>query len=59
LKEETTMKILKILLREEAFYLFASIGNCTGISASSLKESKERLTEVDVKSGVSPLSWEF
>jgi len=53
------MKILKILLREEAFYLFASIGNCTGISASSLKEFKERLTEVDVKSGVSPLSWGF
>ena len=56
MKEETSMKILP---REKAFYLFTAIGNCTGISALSLKEFKERLTEVSVIPGVSPLSWDF
>ncbi len=45
-----TTRILKVVPREKAFYFFMSIGNYTGVSASSLKEFMEKLTEVDQKS---------
>jgi ribosomal protein L15 len=41
---------LKVVPREKAFYFFTSIGNYTGVSASSLKEFMEKLNEVNVKS---------
>jgi hypothetical protein len=43
-------KILRTVPREKAFYFFTSIGNYTGISASSLKEFVEKINEVNVKS---------
>jgi hypothetical protein len=47
---EISSKILRAVPREKAFYFFTSIGNYTGISASSLKEFMEKLNEVNVKS---------
>jgi alpha-amylase len=47
---DTTSKILKTVPREKAFYFFTSIGNYTGVSASSLKEFMERINEINVKS---------
>ncbi|NWG10787.1 hypothetical protein HXY33_03425 [Candidatus Bathyarchaeota archaeon] len=44
------IKILKTVPREKAFYFFTSIGNYTGLSASSLKEFMEKINEVNVKS---------
>jgi len=43
-------KILRNVLREEAFYFFTSIGNYTGQSASSLEEFLQQIKNVDVKS---------
>ncbi len=40
----------EVIPREKAFYFFTSIGNYTGLSASSLKEFMEKINEVDVKS---------
>jgi hypothetical protein len=40
----------KTVPREKAFYFFTSIGNYTGVSASSLKEFMEKINEVNVKS---------
>lgn len=48
--KETASKILRTVPREKAFYFFTSIGNYTGMSASSLKEFMERVNEVNVKS---------
>ncbi|MEM3629720.1 MAG: DUF5752 family protein [Candidatus Bathyarchaeia archaeon] len=47
---EHASKILRTVPREKAFYFFTSIGNYTGISASSLKEFMEKINEVNVKS---------
>jgi hypothetical protein len=47
---ETVSKILRTVPRDEAFYFFTSIGNYTGVSASSLKEFVERINDVNVKS---------
>jgi len=47
---DTTSKVLRTVPREKAFYFFTSIGNYTGISASSLKEFMEKINEVNVKS---------
>lgn len=47
---EVTSKTLKTVSREKAFYFFTSIGNYTGVSASSLKEFVEKINEVNVKS---------
>jgi hypothetical protein len=47
---DTASRILKTVPREKAFYFFTSIGNYTGMSASSLKEFMERINEVNVKS---------
>lgn len=43
-------KVLRNVLREEAFYFFTSIGNYTGESASSLDEFLQKVKEVDIKS---------
>ncbi len=50
MKEEMTLKILKTVPREKAFYFFTSIGNYTGESAASLKEFIAKINEVNVKS---------
>jgi hypothetical protein len=47
---DTASRILKTVTREKAFYFFTSIGNYTGMSASSLKEFMEKISEVNVKS---------
>lgn len=44
------MKILENVPREKAFYFFTSIGNYTGENASSLKEFREKIRSVDIKS---------
>lgn len=43
-------RVLRSVLREEAFYFFTSIGNYTGVSASSLDEFLQRMKDVDAKS---------
>jgi hypothetical protein len=43
-------RILRTLPREKAFYFFTSIGNYTGESATSLKEFRDKINEVNVKS---------
>jgi len=43
-------KILRNLLREEAFYFFTSIGNYTGQSAASLEEFMRKIKEINIKS---------
>ena len=50
MKTESPPKILRTVPREKAFYFFTSIGNYTGVSASSLKEFMEKIGEVNVKS---------
>ncbi len=50
MKEETSLRILRSVPREKAFYFFTSIGNYTGESAASLKEFMEKINEVNVKS---------
>jgi hypothetical protein len=50
LKEETSLRALKTVPREKAFYFFTSIGNYTGESAASLKEFIEKINQVNVKS---------
>jgi len=50
MKTESPPKILRTVPREKAFYFFTSIGNYTGIHASSLKEFMEKIGEVNVKS---------
>lgn len=47
---DAASKVLRTVPREKAFYFFTSIGNYTGMSASSLKEFMERIGEVNVKS---------
>ncbi|MDH7563923.1 MAG: DUF5752 family protein [Candidatus Bathyarchaeota archaeon] len=42
--------IFAVLPREKAFYFFTSIGNYTGVNASSLNEFAEKIREVNVKS---------
>jgi hypothetical protein len=43
-------RILRNLLREEAFYFFTSIGNYTGQSAASLGEFMQEIREIGIKS---------
>jgi len=43
-------KVLRNVLREEAFYFFTSIGNYTGQSAFSLDEFLQKIKDVDIKS---------
>jgi len=47
---DTPSRILASLPREKAFYFFTSIGNYTGVSASSLKEFMEKIRDVSAKS---------
>jgi hypothetical protein len=44
------VKILENVPREKAFYFFTSIGNYTGENASSLKEFREKIRSVGIKS---------
>ncbi len=46
----SSSRVLRNVLREEAFYFFTSIGNYTGVSASSLDEFLQKIKDVDVKS---------
>jgi len=43
-------RILRSVLREEAFYFFTSIGNYTGESAFSLEEFMNKIKEINIKS---------
>lgn len=43
-------KVLRNVMRGEAFYFFTSIGNYTGQSASSLEEFLQKIKDVDIKS---------
>jgi len=43
-------RVLRSVLREEAFYFFTSIGNYTGQSAASLDEFLQKIKEVNIKS---------
>ena len=46
----SSSRVLRNVLREEAFYFFTSIGNYTGVSASSLDEFLQKIKDVDIKS---------
>ena len=46
----TPSRILRNLLRAEAFYFFTSIGNYTGQSAASLGEFTQKIREIEIKS---------
>jgi len=46
----SSSKVLRNVLREEAFYFFTSIGNYTGQSASSLEEFLQKVKDIDLKS---------
>jgi len=47
---ESASRILRKVLREEAFYFFSSIGNYIGESAASLEEFSEKIKEVNSRS---------
>jgi len=47
---ESASRILRKVLREEAFYFFSSIGNYIGEKAASLEEFSEKIKEVNSKS---------
>lgn len=46
----SSSRVLRNVMREEAFYFFTSIGNYSGVSAASLDEFVQKLKDVDVKS---------
>jgi len=46
----SSSKVLRNVLREEAFYFFTSIGNYTGQSAASLEEFLQKIKDIDNKS---------
>jgi len=50
LNEPKTSRILRTLLRDKAFYFFTSIGNYTGVSATSLEEFVKNILDIDIKS---------
>ena len=50
MNEKMKSKILRTLPREKAFYFFTSIGNYTGESAASLREFRDKIKEVNIKS---------
>jgi hypothetical protein len=50
LSEPINSEPLRTLSREKAFYFFTSIGNYTGVWASSLGEFVKKILDVDVKS---------
>jgi alpha-amylase len=47
---EPASRILRKVLREEAFYFFSSIGNYIGENAASLEEFLEKIREVNSRS---------
>jgi len=46
----SSSRVLRNVMREEAFYFFTSIGNYTGQSAASLEEFLQKIKDVDIKS---------
>jgi hypothetical protein len=46
----SSSRVLRNVLREQAFYFFTSIGNYTGVSASSMDEFLQKIKDVDIKS---------
>lgn len=46
----SSLRVLRNVLREEAFYFFTSIGNYTGQSAASLEEFLQKIKDIDIKS---------
>lgn len=46
----SSSRILRMVMREEAFYFFTSIGNYTGQSAASLDEFLIKIKDVNIKS---------
>ena len=46
----SSSRVLRNVMREEAFYFFTSIGNYTGVSAASLDEFLQKIKDVDIKS---------
>ena len=46
----SSSRVLRNVQREEAFYFFTSIGNYTGVSASSMDEFLQKIKDVDIKS---------
>ena len=47
---DSASKTLKSVPREKAFYFFTSLGNYTGMSAATLREFLDRVSDVDIKS---------
>jgi len=46
----SSLKALRNVNRDEAFYFFTSIGNYTGQSAGSLDEFLQKIKDIDIKS---------
>ncbi|HKZ95279.1 MAG TPA: hypothetical protein VJ249_11990 [Candidatus Bathyarchaeia archaeon] len=46
----SSSRVLRSVMREEAFYFFTSIGNYTGQSAASLDEFLQKIKDMDIKS---------
>ncbi len=46
----SSSRMLRTVMREEAFYFFTSIGNYTGQSAASLDEFLQKIKDMDIKS---------
>jgi len=46
----SSSRVLRNVMREEAFYFFTSIGNYTGESAASLDEFLQKIKDIDIKS---------
>ena len=46
----SSSRMLRTVMREEAFYFFTSIGNYTGQSAASLDEFLQKIKDTDIKS---------
>lgn len=50
MRSSSGSRILRKLPRENAFYFFTSIGNYTGVSATSFEEFIRKIKEVNIKS---------
>jgi len=46
----SSSRVLRNVMRDEAFYFFTSIGNYTGVNAVSLDEFLQKIKDVDIKS---------
>ncbi len=50
MNEKMTSEVLRTVTGDKAFHFFKSVGDNTGLSASSLQEFKEKINKVEVKS---------